>query len=105
MFTLARDFEFTTPVEITKPDGTVEKIDARFLYLDNDAFEKLDAGDVALVRTVWKGWLGIAVANGANTIELPFTDENRELLLKHPYVVRAVAVHYVNARAGLRAKN
>ena len=94
---------FSTPVTVTLPGGEQQTFTGIFAYLDDDANEKaLKSSNAEFLAQVWTGWDGIV---GPDDKPLPFSAEQRKLLLQHLYINNAVIAAYVQARAGLRAKN
>lgn len=94
---------FTAPVTLITPGGEAQTFKAVFSYLDdkaNDEAVKLD--NTELLRNIWKGWSEI---NDDQDKPLPYSDDQRELFLRHTYITNAVVTAYVNSRAGLRPKN
>lgn len=97
---------FKTEVTVTLPGGDQQTFKGEFLYLDDKANdEAVKLGNEDLLRQVWKGWEGIVVGKDKEEQPLPFSEPQRELLLKHSYIHNAVVLHYVRARMGMRAKN
>jgi hypothetical protein len=94
---------FKTDVEVTLPNGEQQTFTGAFTYLDDEANEEaVKASNAELLRKVWIGWDGIVDADDK---PLAFSAEQRDLLLRHLYIHNAVVSAYVQARAGLRAKN
>lgn len=94
---------FRAPVAVTTPNGDQSTFTGIFRYLDDAAAgETAPLTNVELLRQVWAGWDGIV---GPDDKPLPFGEAQRDLLLGHTYIHNAVAVAYVQARAGMRAKN
>lgn len=109
MFRFAPIETFTAPVTVMTPGGEVQEFTATFLYRDNKAHAELLAKPVdECCRTIWKGWSGIETpdpSDAGKSVELAYSDAQRDLLLEHAYVGNAVFGAYVRAREGLRAKN
>lgn len=103
MFKFVPIATFIAPVSVVTPGGEEQTFDAEFVYLDDAANEEASQLTIGeLLRKVWRGWRGIQDESGR---ELPYSDAQREALMRHAFVVNRVFAAYTSARAGLRAKN
>lgn len=94
---------FKTTIVVTLPDGEQQSFTGTFMYLDDAANqEAVKLSNAEMLKQVWTGWDGIV---GPDDKPLAFSAEQRELFLRHTYISNAVVSAYVQARAGLRAKN
>lgn len=95
------------PVQVVEPAdmGLVKKSDftAQFVMISRSEFERLsNTTDKELMKVVLVGWTGVQDQDGN---ELPFNDENRDLLADMPPVINALARAYLSFMAGAPAKN
>lgn len=114
MFKIGQTDRFSYPVSVDIPaDGgkrTTYTFDAIFRRLSRDEFVDLttraqagETNDAALVRDVLLGWKGVQDAEGG---ELPFSEENRELVLNVWPVLPAVVAAFIEAHTPKgKAKN
>lgn len=116
MFTFTDRYTFEYPVRVKLPGGPVGEIVQEFtgLFLmpenELDIFEKFDAKNPAeLIEATrhrlskwWVGWSGISIEGGG---ELPFSDENRDKLLRQRPVRLAVDEALSEAILGIPSKS
>lgn len=114
MFKIGQTDRFSYPVHVEIPGDGGKRVsysfDAVFRRLSRDEFVDLtsraqagETSDSALVRDVLLGWKGIQDADGA---ELPFSEENRELVLNVWPVLPAVVAAFIEAHTPKgKAKN
>jgi hypothetical protein len=109
MFKIVSSAEFSWPIKVQVPvDGrhAEQVFSARFKKVDRDRLVELQSGDPdaeeAFLSEVVVGWEGVGDEQGN---PLPFTPENRRLLLNVPYARTAVIEGYFEALGGRRRKN
>lgn len=115
MFTFTDRYTFEWPVRVKFPSASgdiVQEFTGKFLLPADEAeiFEKVEANDAGeMVEAVrarltkwWIGWSGIMIEGGG---ELPFSEENRDRLLKRREIRIAVDTALSDAVLGVREKN
>ena len=115
MFTYTDRFTFDWPVRVKLPSGgndEVHEFTGTFMLPadEMEIFEPRKAEDMAEMVTFarerlskyWVGWSGIAVENGG---DLPFSEANREKLLRQRAIRIAVDQALTEAVLGIREKN
>lgn len=109
MFVLMKEPRVWWPVTVQKPvDGGAveeERFEAQFLLIGQDEIEAVSGatgGQKAMLARVLVGWRGVAQQDKG---ELPFTAENRDLVIDVPYVRRALGRAFLNAAYGAKEKN
>lgn len=104
MFVLKKDHSFTWPVHVGIPvdDGKydVKTFSVKFEAIDQDRITDLLTGsDGDLLKEVVTGWSDYAGIQGN---EIPFSDEERDKLLKIPYVRAAMVKAFFEAINGVK---
>jgi hypothetical protein len=112
MFVFDPDFTFEWPVKVQLPGGEVKEFTGRFRMPEDekDIFERVTGEDTpsmieaarARLCKYWIGWSGIQVKDGG---ELPFSDANRQNLLKQRPIRMAVDHALLESLIGMREKN
>ncbi|EGR2081508.1 hypothetical protein NMS01_001546 [Vibrio cholerae] len=90
-------------VKLPLEGGDIQEIPIKLdlLLIDTERFNLLSRqGDPALVKTVVKGWHGIADTDGELLV---FSDETLELCAKNQFFVSAVLRAYLQASSGQAA--
>ncbi|WP_304616977.1 hypothetical protein [Paracoccus sp. (in: a-proteobacteria)] len=115
MFTFTDRFTFEWPVRVKLPaagEDLIQEFTGIFVMPEDELeiFADQPADDMAGVVTFarerlaryWVGWKGIAVEAGG---ELPFTEANRDRLLRQRPIRLAVDKALTEAILGIREKN
>jgi acyl-coenzyme A thioesterase PaaI-like protein len=111
MFKLQDHAEYDWPVEIHQPTDGGEKLVAKCTIRfraasqdDQDAYSDRRISETEFARKIIVGW-GKDVADEEG-VSLEFNDENRDRLLKVPYVRGSIVMTYLKSVSGLaQAKN
>ena len=112
MFVFDPDYTFEWPVKVDHPGGEQQQFTAIFRQPEDekDIFERVTAEDTPgmidgareRIARYWIGWRDIEVKGGG---ELPFSDENRDRLLKNRAIRMGVDRALWEALLGDREKN
>ncbi len=109
MFKFTQNPKIWWPVTISYPidGGKVGKatFEAHFQVKDADELGDLGVGafsDVEVLSSVLLGWKGVADEEGN---EIEYSDENKEMFLKNPYVRKHTALAYLECVNGAKRKN
>lgn len=112
MFRIQETQEYDWPVDIQVPvDGgafTRRRFTARFRVMDKDRYDELLENpaemEEGVLREVLVGWADGEIQSAAGDT-LDWSPENRDRLLKIPYVRTAVMTAYVDSISGRKPKN
>ncbi|WP_370269242.1 hypothetical protein [Nioella sp.] len=105
MFKIAPNPEFTHDVTVRVPvDGGFadQTFKGRFRVVPWDELQVEDRDPDAQTRMVWIGWDGIL---GEDDRPLPYSDAQRDALIRMPFVRTAVLRTYVDAVSGAKRGN
>ena len=99
---LVRDWPAEIAVALDGGRSASHAITLDLQILDSDQYRQLAGqGDEATIRGVVRGWGGIGDEQGQ---PLPFSDDNRDALARHPGFVSAVVLAYMKAARGEAAR-
>lgn len=109
MFIVRENHTFTRKIDISVPFETgfrKESFTATFLSIDTEEANELrnsgEESDAALLNKVFVGFEGV---KDEDDHDVEDTEENRQLLMKVPYVALPLIKSFFNAVTGQKTKN